>query len=494
MARSFGEMVKGLFGRSSSVEKASKASSAYHGAFGWGNTDAFFTEDTVEKSIYDAYFFYRNSPIVRGCVDIKARSIAHVPVVVARSGDTDMTPINDAAVDAFIASPNPNQSFADFVFDLVGHLEVWGNTYVEMVGDPKQEAYALKPSGMRLIHASGGVRRYEYSVNGRTIQFTSDEIVHGLHADLGNDFIGLSPVKSALDQLLTMYRAQVFNDGYFKRGGRIALAFLMNENLSDEDFKRTKETLQKDYSGSHNAHKNIILSGVKEVQELALNPKDVEFAEMTRSIRENFMGLIGVPPVMLGIFEYANYANAEVQKRIFWQESLSPLMVKIEGLLTRLVNRLFGRSDVVVRFDRSKVPALQDDETVRVSNAMRELEAGAITINEYRKTKKLPLFIPEGDVPMVTAGKIPLKDAVSDLSETRTTDFTAEEMPEIRNGLDTGRYGLFAQQMTLAIDRLMSRGDIEGANSLRRSMAEILEIKMPGKLKTENSGAKENAQ
>ena len=432
MARGFGGMVKSFFGNAFS--KASKTSSAHQGAFGWGNTDAFLTEDTLEKSLYNSYFFYRNSPVVRGCVDIKARSVAHVPVVAYKKGGTELNPIGDAAIDDFLKNPNPQQSINDFLFDVVGHLEVWGNAYLEMVGDPKPESYALKPSGIRLLGASGEVRRYEYSVNGRRFNFTSDELLHSFYSDLGNDFIGLSPVQSSLDQLVTSYHAQVFNNGYFKRGGRIALAFLMNENLSQDDFLRTKEVLQRDYTGSHNAHKNIILSGVKEVQELGSNPKDVEFAELTRSIRENFMGLMGVPPVMLGIFEFANYANAEVQKRIFWQETLSPLMVKVEGLLTRLVRRLFGRDDVEVRFDRSNVSSLQEDVTVRVNNAMRELDAGALTVNEYRKMRGLKLFGSEGDVPMVTAGRIPLKDAVADLGEKESRDFTTQEMPEIGGG------------------------------------------------------------
>ncbi|MHA2638400.1 MAG: hypothetical protein V2G40_04810, partial [bacterium JZ-2024 1] len=47
-----------------------------------------------------------------------------------------------------------------------------------------------------------------------------------------------------------------------------------------------------------------------------------------------------VPPILLGM-DVANYATARIQKQAFWQETLLPLLSKIEHTIQFQIIRIF---------------------------------------------------------------------------------------------------------------------------------------------------------
>ena len=130
------------------------------------------------------------------------------------------------------------------------------------------------------------------------------------------------------------------------------------------------------------------------------------------------LGAIGVPPVMVGILEFANYANAKEQIRIFWKVRMLPKLNIIEGIVSGVVRLLFDDPDLHAKFDTSGVKALQQDENDRVNNNNSRIDRGTLTPNEVRAEEgRDPLQ--GGDIATVGLNRIPLSDASLPLDEER---------------------------------------------------------------------------
>lgn len=109
-----------------------------------------------------------------------------------------------------------------------------------------------------------------------------------------------------------------------------------------------------------------------------------DLPEIRRTLREEILSALNVPPAVLGFYEYANYANAREQTKIFWRETVIPLLTLIaETINSQYLSQI--KSTLWCEFDLTSVPYTKErlDE---VASSLRVLvESGIITINEARE-------------------------------------------------------------------------------------------------------------
>jgi hypothetical protein len=101
------------------------------------------------------------------------------------------------------------------------------------------------------------------------------------------------------------------------------------------------------------------------------------------------LATVGVPPVKVGLLEYAKYANYELQNRAFYQDTIQPKAKKIEGAINTFLCPLFDRGNEqhVFEFDfRRVIGESALDLAVRFT---RLFEMGATTPNEVRDALSL---------------------------------------------------------------------------------------------------------
>jgi phage portal protein BeeE len=104
----------------------------------------------------------------------------------------------------------------------------------------------------------------------------------------------------------------------------------------------------------------------------------------------------------VGVYEYANYANAEHQNRSFWQKTIIPKLRKLEHKLDSSLIPMYQKSSTTedakwfVRFDTSAVDALKENEDIKTQVQERLVRSGIMTINEVRRRENLPP-VPWGD-------------------------------------------------------------------------------------------------
>jgi hypothetical protein len=104
---------------------------------------------------------------------------------------------------------------------------------------------------------------------------------------------------------------------------------------------------------------------------------------MRKMNREEILATLGVPPSVVGLLEYANYANMEIQQRKFWEDAVIPILNIISDKLTLNLAPHFDE-DYWFDFDFSDIKALQEDEERKSRIAATLITNGIRTPNQVR--------------------------------------------------------------------------------------------------------------
>ena len=299
-------------------------------------------------------------------------------------------------VDIFY-NPNPLLSYTD-LFELTTiHLEIFGEAYWEIVKDELGipiALYPLRPDRIKLIpDPKRYISGYIYSVNGEEIRLDVNDVVHFRYHSPLNEFEALAPLKALIAPAILDLYAVAYNQRFFKHGTKIPGILTIDSSITEEEFDRIKNKIMQFYSGVESAHKLLVLTGDVKYQEVGTRPKDFEFLSLRKMTREEILAVLGVPPALVGIFEYANYANSEVQRRMFWENTVIPIVRKISEAINHQLMPLFG--DYEVEFDLSDV--LKEDVKDIARSAQILVSQGIMTINEWRERQGLDP-VPWGDI------------------------------------------------------------------------------------------------
>ncbi len=366
-------------------------------------------------------FFYRD-PWFYSVVNAVASSISQVPVGIyieladmKRHYITDHKQIND-----FLMQPNPIQTWSDFFYLSSLNLETNGNLFWAYNLGPGglPEVYVLRSSNVEISRTPAGDRMYKYvpqnSTNPNTVVFFENEIIHTMNFDPMDDFRGMSPMQPALYDLVVSFLARTYNMAFIENGARPSGFVSVDKELDDVGLRRLKEQMFELLQGPKRAGAVGYLAKGESFESVQLTPKDMEFLNLIKASRESILSVMRIPPVIVGVFEFANYANSEIQKKLFWEEGLLPRVAKLENSMTRLLRRLFN-GDIRFGFRTETVQALQPNQ-VELAQVISSLLNGAIsimTINEARAKFGLDPVDPEiGDQLFSQGTAMLLEDAI----------------------------------------------------------------------------------
>jgi HK97 family phage portal protein len=269
---------------------------------------------------------------------------------------------------ALLSRPNGRQSGTAWLEALYGNLLVSGNAYAELVqlgGDPA-ELHALRPDRMKVVPGPDGwPEAYEYSVAGRTVRFPVEDgtslILHlRLYHPL-DDHYGFAPLEAAAIALDLHNAAGAWNKALLDNAARPSGALVYRgeggANLSQDQFERLKRELDTNYTGAVNAGRPLLLEGGLDWTSMALTPHDMDFIEAKNGAAREIALAFGVPPMLLGIpgdNTFANYAEAN---RVFWRQTVLPLVGRTADALTTWLGPHYPGA-IRLGFDADAVEAL----------------------------------------------------------------------------------------------------------------------------------------
>jgi HK97 family phage portal protein len=331
---------------------------------------------------------YARNPVVYRAVRMIAEAAACVPARLFDAG----TQLTEHPLIDLLARPNAAACGPDLMEDWYGYLLIAGNAYMEAVsvGGSPRELHVLRPDRMKVVAgADGWPEAYEYTANGATLRFRQSPengVRPVLHMGLFNpsdDYYGMSPVEAAACAIDLHNAASGWNKALLDNAARPSGALVYSSgsgNLTEEQFARLKAELETNYQGTANAGRPMLLEGGLDWRAMAFTPQEMDFVEAKRTAAREIALAIGVPPMLLGIpgdNTYSNYAEAN---RVFWRQTVLPLVTRtLKALTAWLAPAYDGALELRPALDA--VDALADE---RASLWDRLQKADFLTVDEKR--------------------------------------------------------------------------------------------------------------
>ena len=312
--------------------------------------------------------------------------------LMAEDGDEDEVVVTDSDAARLLYDPNEQQCQADFVELLTVYLMVTGNAYAMRERNASGRIVALRllrPDRVEVkIGRDGRVAYYEYTIEGVRYDLFAEDVAHIKLPNPYDDVYGLSPLQVASKYVNLDTATVTFLRSYFANAGVPAGILKVNRRLNSQaeaDSARAK--WRSSFSGNKGWHGLAVLDEDATYQQVAPNIKDMDTSTMTRVTETRICAVFGVPPILLGLeagLEASTYSNYEQARSAFWDETISPLVRRIEKFLQRALEVSEREPGNEVEADFSNVPAYEDDHDAESTRIVAQYGAGILTLNEAR--------------------------------------------------------------------------------------------------------------
>ena len=370
---------------------------------------------------------YQDNAIVHRCVQLISNSASAVELCVYQGEQK----LENHELLSLLKRPNPLQSGVEFFQSLFSYLLISGNSYILRDSDQikkPNELYLLRPDRIKIRSNTSMIpESYNYIIDGVEINRYGVDPTTGmsqikqikLWSPL-DDFYGLSPLRASAYNIDQHNLAGLHNVALLKNGCTPSgmLKFVptdetgMSTQLTDDQRARLLEDLEGRFMGSRNSGRPMLLEGNFEYTQLGLNPKDMDFLELLNLSAREIALCFGVPAQLIGIPEANTYSNMETAKLGLYEETIIPLLNRVESDLNEYLAPLYD-GDISVKYDLNSIPAMAEKTKRLYENVMNGVTAGIITRNEAREKLGLEA-INGGDELYISANQFPIGEAERD--------------------------------------------------------------------------------
>lgn len=241
----------------------------------------------------------RNMAALR-CVSLIAESIGMLPLNVMDNGPSKKYLTAHPAYRLLKLKPNGWQTPYEFKSQMQLNVLSEGNAYARIIwsrGLPQ----ALIPMDPKATTAKlvGFEMQYEYTpANASPITLPANEVFHVRDLSL-DGVLGMSRMRLARNALDLARNAECAAARVFKTGVMAAGAIESPKALSDQAYKRIKESLKSEYSGAENAQNLMLLEEGAKLNATGISSADAQHIENRNAQVEEVARAFGVPRPLL---------------------------------------------------------------------------------------------------------------------------------------------------------------------------------------------------
>src|SRR5690606_26941771 len=105
-------------------------------------------------------------------------------------------------------------------------------------------------------------------------------------------------------------------------------------HLTNEQFERLRSELDRNFQGAFNAGRPLLLEGGLDWKSMSMSPRDMDFIDAKHAAAREIALALGVPPMLLGIPGDNTYSNYQEANRVFWRQTVLPLVNRTLKALT----------------------------------------------------------------------------------------------------------------------------------------------------------------
>lgn len=361
------------------------------------------TETAIEQGMKASAIFY-------ACIDRRAKSIAQVPWKAYRKErDGTLIYVPDSPLQRLIDRPNPDFAWAEMMEYMSQHIDLAGNSYWSIIRAGNNslpvEIWPLLPQGVKI---KAGKQRlidfYRYQYGGITRDIQSPDMVHIKTANPNDFLFGLPTIQAAGRAVDVDREASMWQLNSMHNRGISDYAIIIDPDTSPEQIERLKDLHKEKQAGAQNARQPFLTT--RDIKTLNQTAVEMDFTASRGKIWAEICSAMGVPQPMVGLLEDATLANIETARRIFWIDTITPLLRMMQSQLNRQLAEQFGL-EWCVEYDISDVEALREDYGSKLDEASKLFALG-VPFNVINAKLKLGIDdIQGGDTGYLSAGLLP---------------------------------------------------------------------------------------
>ncbi|HUU94437.1 MAG TPA: phage portal protein [Phycisphaerae bacterium] len=321
---------------------------------------------------------YANSAIAYACISRIAKDIAGVPLLFLSDPEEPESerPAKDP-VRALFTAPNNVMGCRRLIeYTLMLH-RLRGEVFW-VFDDPARprEVYPwFDPRKWREKATAVALTGWEFQDGGTSFAHIPGEVLHVSDPNPANPWRGQSPLQAAARPLDIDVYGDRLNAGTIKGGGERGLTFSTEALLHPDEYDQLLSDINARRRGDGSPNKDWIMHGNLHIEDPKLTSADLDILALQGPAKGKVCYVYGLAPVLIGDDDSAQFKSAPEAKKIYWQQTLVPLVRSFESAWDRFfVDR--RNMGTYVRFDLSKVPALQDDENEKAKTAFLYAKMG----------------------------------------------------------------------------------------------------------------------
>ena len=336
---------------------------------------------------YNGWSTYKTSQslalsAVYRCVEVITNGVASLPVKLYRTDEKGFKYEMHNNL-SFILSKKPTGKINAFTFYklIVKDILLQGNAYALILRNGKGEVIGLQYIQAGLVSPIDRGDRIEYQVTGIKGFVRQEDILHFMNFT-DNGVYGISVLTHARRTLGIADYGENASENFYKSGG-CTTGFLKFDGPSSG--KQREEILSawnQATGGVRNQPNGIpVLPANVNYTQLSVNPADAQLLESREFSVVEICRFFGVSPTKCFDLTHASYNNSEMAELAFLNDTLRPLLTKIE---MEMETKLFKPEEGYdIKFDVSEL--LRTDKKSQAEYFTKMFNLGVLSPNDIRK-------------------------------------------------------------------------------------------------------------
>lgn len=338
-----------------------------------------------------------NDLTVRSCVDTIARHVSKLKPVHILKDDNGRNVVDSNINSLLSIRPNPYMSTSDFLYKVASQLLYYGNAFVYVKRDDKQnikEFYPIDFNSCELKEYQDNLYIKFNFYNAKTVVIPYSDIIHIRRNYSNHDILGQDAYKPLLETLTNLSKARQSISNKVENGGKISGILKLAGSIGQEDWKTQALNFTSWFKSSTSNTGGV--AAIDSTADFTPVSSKVESAEETqlKYLQAEVYSYFGISEAIVN----GSYTETEFQS--FYESIIEGIKIQLSQEFTAKVftenEKKYGN---IIDFNSNRLTYASTSNKI---NMVRELGAlGLLTTNEARELFDLPP-VEEGDKRLVS--------------------------------------------------------------------------------------------
>ena len=335
---------------------------------------------------YNGFSTYKTSlaltlSAVYRCVEVITNGVASLPVKLYRVEGGYKYELNSEL--SYLLSKKPSEKMNAFTFYklIVKDILMSGNAYALIMRDGNGNVTGLQYVPAGLVSPIDRITYIDYMVTGLKNPVKQKDILHFMNYS-DNGVYGVSVLTYARRTLGIADAGDKSAENFYKSGSCTS-GFLKFDGPSSGKQREEILSAWNQATGGPNSGPNgiAVLPANVNYTQLSIDPADAQLLESRQFSVIEICRFFGVSPTKAFDLTHASYNNSEMSELAFLNDTLRPLLTKIE---LELETKLFpGETNYDIKFDVNEL--LRTDKKSQAEYFTKMFNLGVLSPNEIRK-------------------------------------------------------------------------------------------------------------